>query len=79
MTDKKDFYENLVDEALEENPEPTFEEFGPVTIEQWLSEGYKELSFVEKILYHIQLHAFLTILGSLIVGYFAGATFGKFW
>ncbi len=55
------------------------DEFKPETFEDWINQGYKELNFFSKLLYHLQDHIILTIFSSLIVGYLAGTYFGKFW
>jgi hypothetical protein len=49
------------------------------TFEEALVEAYDSLSLVEKGLYHLQNHMFLTSIGCLVIGYLAGTYFGVFW
>lgn len=51
-----------------------YEEF-----EEFLNSGYGELPFYLKVVYNLQDYIVPVILGSLALGYIAGATFGKFW
>jgi hypothetical protein len=44
-----------------------------------LEEAYAELPFYLKVIVKIQNHMFLTVLSSILLGYLAGMTYGKFW
>ena len=49
------------------------------TFEEFLDEGYTDLSLIGKITYHLQDHVWKAIFIGAAVGYLAGSYFGKFW
>lgn len=60
---------------MEEQPK----DFVPQKFEDFLRDEYKYLTLSQKIMYQLQEHVFLVILGSLTIGYYTGTILGKFW
>ena len=49
------------------------------SFEEKLNAAYQELSFVNKILFHMQDYIVLVTIVTFVLGYIAGMNFGKFW
>ena len=49
------------------------------TFEEFLDQGYKDLSIVGKLTYHLQDHVWKAIFATTVGGYLAGTHFGVFW
>lgn len=54
-------------------------DYAEIALEAMFEDAYKKLTGYQKTLLYMANHIFLTIASSLILGYLAGMTFGKFW
>ena len=62
-----------------DNREEQPKDFVPQTFEEFWKDEFDQLNIWQKIYYHWQEYTIYITLASLVIGYFAGMTYGKFW